>query len=314
MYQAGTNGRPVKQSYTLTGSATIGPPKGKNQRKGTEPASRTPPPRTRPTSHPPQPGKTRTRHQGNSAPGDAAQRKRGEGTQRGRQGNTTPPTDPSQEWRGTTPRPHSQGGRGATTHKPHTHTEPPTQAQRGEDRHQNAPPTRRRHNRAHTTHTTTAATNTSPTNTHNTQKRERCPHHKHTQHRKIQRTQRPPPRRGAGPPEPPLGRKGRPTSSAAHHALSQEWRDPHPATPNDQRGPSPHPEPKTATPTPAAPPTTNQSERHLQHPSQQKHPGPTATPAATAPSTAPATPSPTPTSSATPPPSATPATQQVLTK
>ena len=52
LYGAGTNGRPVQQSYTLTGSASIGPPKGKHQGQGPEPASRTPPHPPNPTAEP----------------------------------------------------------------------------------------------------------------------------------------------------------------------------------------------------------------------------------------------------------------------
>ena len=180
LYRAGTNGRPVQRSYTLTGSASIGPPKGKHQGKGPEPASRTAPPP--PTHHS---RKGRARHQGNTAPSNAAKRKRGEGTQRGRRGDTPPPTDPGQGWQGTTPRPRSRGGRGATTHSPRTHTEPPNRAQKGENRHPNAPPTHRTHAHACTQHTPLqppptrapqthgthqSASTARTTNTHNTRK------------------------------------------------------------------------------------------------------------------------------------------------
>ena len=50
LYGAGTNGRPVQQRYTLTGSACIGPPKGKHRKMGPEPASSTPPPHPGPGS------------------------------------------------------------------------------------------------------------------------------------------------------------------------------------------------------------------------------------------------------------------------
>ena len=55
LYGAGTNGRPVQQRYTLTGSASIGPPKGKLRGRQPEPASGDPPPtpphRTTPHTH-----------------------------------------------------------------------------------------------------------------------------------------------------------------------------------------------------------------------------------------------------------------------
>ena len=49
LYRAGTNGRPVQQSYTLTGSASTGPPKGNT--RGRDLSQRQGPP------PPPQPGR-----------------------------------------------------------------------------------------------------------------------------------------------------------------------------------------------------------------------------------------------------------------
>ena len=238
LYRAGTNGRPVQQSYTLTGSASIGPPKGKHQGKGPEPTTRTPPP---PTTA----GKARARHQGNTAPSDAEKRQRGEGTQRGRRGDT-PATDPSQGGRGTTqPRPE----RGHDTQPPHPHrTAKPSPERRGQapKRTTNTPHTRPR---MHTTHTTTTATDTSPTNAQHTPKRKHRPHHKRTQHTKTQRTrtQQHPAGGAAGTQETLLGHKGGPSKPSA-----RSGERPHPATPNQPR---PNPGQGTTTPTSALPRT-----------------------------------------------------------
>ena len=151
---------------------------------GLEPASSPPPPN--PHCRP-----TKARVVPEQTPGEQHARQRSqreEGGEHARgQGNAPPSPDPSQEWRGTTPRPLSQNWRGTTTHNPHTNTKPPTQGRRGEAGQPNAPPTHHTRTRAHTTHTTTtttAATNTSTTITQSTQKREHRPQHKHTQHRK----------------------------------------------------------------------------------------------------------------------------------
>ena len=160
LYRAGTNGGPVQQSYTLTGSASIGPPKGKHQGKGPEPKTRTPP-------QPPQPG--RPGHGTRGTPPQATrQRDRGGRARKGGGGGTHHQQTAARGGRGTTPRPHSRDGRGATTHSPHTHTEPPNGAQKGEDRHPNSPPTHRTHTRACTQHTQPQLPPTRAPQTHTT--------------------------------------------------------------------------------------------------------------------------------------------------
>ena len=176
----------------------MGPSKGKHQ--GKDPSQRQgPPPPTQPHHTP-----TTARVVPDKTPGEQharqrSQQKEGGEHATGRQGKAPPPPDPSQEWRGTTAKPLSQDRGGTTSHNPHTHTKPPTQAQRGEGRHPNAPLTRHTRTRAHATHTTTAATNTSATNTHNTHRREHRPYQKRTQHRKPQRSQQTSARRGEEP-------------------------------------------------------------------------------------------------------------------
>ena len=183
LYRASTNGRPVQQSYTLTGSASIGPPTGKHQGKGPEPTTRTPPP---PTTA----GKARARHQGNTAPSDAEKRQKEEGTQRGRRGDT-PPTDPSQGGRGTT---QPRRERGHDTQLPHPHrAAKPSPEWRGQapKRTTNTPHTRPR---MHTTHTPTTATDTSPIK-HTPHTKAQAPPTPQTQHTQTQKTktQQPPP-------------------------------------------------------------------------------------------------------------------------
>ena len=159
------------------------PPHWEKPGEGTRADDKDPPP---PTTA----GKARARHQGNTAPSDAEKRQKEEGTQRGRQGDT-PPTDPSQGGRGTT---QPRRERGHDTQHPHQ-TELPNQAQKGEDRHPNAPPTHRTTRPPH-------AHNTHPQNRPQHEPNKRTPHTKaqappapQTQHTQTQktRTQQPPP-------------------------------------------------------------------------------------------------------------------------
>ena len=183
LYRAGTNGRPLQQSYTLTGSASIGPPEGETPGEGTRADDKDPPP---PTTA----GKARARHQRNTASSDAEKRQREKGTQGGRRGDT-PPTDPSQGGRGTT---QPRRERGHDTQPPHPHrAAKPSPERRGQapKRTTNTPHTRPRMN---TPHTTTTATDTSPTNAHHTSKRKHRPHHKrNTRKPKEQEPSNPPP-------------------------------------------------------------------------------------------------------------------------
>ena len=211
---------------------SIAPPKGKHEGRGPEPASKTPPsvptqPHHTPTPAPVGPGK---------APGGQHPKRRGKekeagGHTKGLAGNHT--------------RAPQLAGKGPQHTAPRQHRDAKTSAEgRGQAP---KPTTNTPHTRlcAHTTHTATAATNTSPTNAHNTPKREHRPHRKRTQHRKTERTraQQLSARGSAGPPETPLGHKGRPTSST-HQALSQEWRAPTPS--NTQRPTTPKPTPRTS--------------------------------------------------------------------
>ena len=239
LYRAGTNGQPVQQDYTLTGSASIGPPKGKHQGEGPEPTTRTPP-------HSPQTG--RPRHGTRGTPPQAPRKRdRGGRSRKGGSGRTHHQRTPARGGG----KPHSRDGRGATTHSPHTHTEPPNEAQKGKDRHPNAPLTHCRNAHACTQHTPPQPRPTrapQPHTTHQSASTAR-PHHERTQHTKNQgtRTQQPPARGAAGPPGTPLGHKGGPTKPSA-----RSGERPHPATPNNPR---PNPGPGTTTPTPAPPPT-----------------------------------------------------------
>ena len=240
LYPAGTNGRPVQQSYTLTGSASIGPPKGKHQGKGPEPTTRTPP-------NPPQPGRPGHRTRG-TPPQATWKRDRGGRARKGGGGGTHHQQTPA---RGGGQQHSRDGGGGHDTQTPHPHraaNSSPESRGQAPKRTTNTPHTRPR---MHTTHTTTTATDTSPTNAHHTPKRKHRPHHKRTQHTKVQRrrNQQPLARGATGPQETPLGHKGGPTKPSA-----RSGERPHPATPNQPR---PNPGPETTTPTPAPPPTPN---------------------------------------------------------
>ena len=214
LYRASTNGRPVQQSYTLTGSASIGPPKGKHQGKGHEPTTRTPP-------HPPQPG--RPGHGTRGTPPQATRiRDRGGRARKGGGGGTHHQQIPA---RGSG-EPHSRDGRGATTHSPHTRAEPRNQARKGEDRHPNAPPTHRTQARACTEHT-----------------------HKRTPHTKAQAPPAPqthathenPKNKNPATPRQESCRAAKNTARTqrgTHQTLSQEWRA---ATPSNTQPTTPKP-------------------------------------------------------------------------
>ena len=183
LYRAGTNGRPVQQSYTLTGSASIGPPTGKHQGKGPEPTTRTPP-------HPPQPG--RPGHGTRGTPPQATRKRdRRRRAHKGSGGGTHHQQTPARGGRGTT---QPRRERGHDTQPPHPHrAAKPSPERRGQapKRTTNTPHTRPR---MHTTHIPTTATDTSPTNAHHTPKRKRRPHHKrNTRKPKKQEPSNPPP-------------------------------------------------------------------------------------------------------------------------
>ena len=236
LYRASTNGRPVKQSYTLTGSASIGPPTGKHQGKGPEPATRTPP-------HPPQPG--RPGNDTRETPPQATRKRDRRGRARKRDGRGTHHQQTPARGAG---EPHSRDGRGATPHSPHTKQGPqttPRKARTGSQTHHK-----------HTAHTLEHAPNTHPHNRHQHEPHKRTPHTKtqappapQTQHTQTQttRTQQPPPPGGLQGRQKPLGHKGGPTKPAA-----RSGERPHPVTPER---PHPTPGPGTTTPTPAPPPT-----------------------------------------------------------
>ena len=276
LYLAGTNGRPVQQSYTLTGSASIGPPKGKHQGKGPEPTTRTPP-------HPPQPG--RPGHGTRGTPPQATRKRdRGRRARKGGGGGTHHQQTPARGGG----EPHSRDGRGATTHSPHTHTEPPNQAQKGEDRHPNSPPTHRTHARVCTQHTPPQPPPTRAPQTHTT-------HQSTSTARTTNATHANPKNKNPATRRQGSCRAARNTARTqrwTQRALGQEWRaantKQHPtnnAKTQDQALRHPHQH------------RHQHPNRTPQHPHQQKHPEPTETPSATpgtpAPSTTPKTPSPT---------------------
>ena len=144
LYRAGTNGRPVQQSYTLTGSATRAddkdPPPTDHSREG--------------------PGK---------APGEHRPKRRRKETEGGGHakgaagGHTTNRPQPGGAGNHT-----AETGEGPRHTAPNTHTEPPNQAQKGEDRHPNAPPTHCTHARACTQHTLPQPPPTRAPQTHTT--------------------------------------------------------------------------------------------------------------------------------------------------
>ena len=161
------------------------PPHGETPGEGTQAGDKDPPP---PTTA----GKARARHQRNTAPSDTEKRQKGEGTQRGRQGDT-PPTDPSQGGRGTT-QPRRGGGARHSAPTPNRAAKPcPERRGQAPKRTTNTPHTRPS---VHTTHTPTTATDTSPTNAHHTPKRKHRPHHTRNTHKPKQQEPSNPPRQG----------------------------------------------------------------------------------------------------------------------
>ena len=184
LYRASTNGRPVQQSYTLTGTASIGPPTGKHQGKGPEPATRTPP-------HPPQPGRpghdTRETLPQATRKRDRRRRAR-KGDNKGTHHQQTPARG------GGEPHSRDRGGARHTAPTPNRAAKPRPERRGQAPKHTtNTPHTRPS---VHTTHTLTTATDTSPTNAHHTPKRRRRPHHTRNTHKPKQQEPSNPPRQG----------------------------------------------------------------------------------------------------------------------
>ena len=127
LYRAGTNGRPVQQSYTLTGSASIGFPKGKHQGKGPEPALKTLPPP--PTHHSREgPGKAPGEHR----PKRRGKEKEGEGHAKGAAGRHTTTNRPQPGEAGNhtrTPQQKRERGRDTQPPQPHRAAKPSPERQ-----------------------------------------------------------------------------------------------------------------------------------------------------------------------------------------
>ena len=80
LYGAGTNGRPVLQSYTLTGSTCIGPPVGKLPEGGTRASvGRPAPPQPCLATNPPTTGLKQGAHLGGKTGGKGTRKGRGGG-------------------------------------------------------------------------------------------------------------------------------------------------------------------------------------------------------------------------------------------
>ena len=157
LYGTGTIGRPVHQSYVLTGSASEGSPRGNT--RGWDPSQR----QGHPAPHPASPHTHHSMVVPDTAPEEQHPRQRSQekewgGHAKGAAGEHTTTTRPQ------------PGVAGNHIHSPHTHTEPPTQAQRGEGRHPNAPPTHQTHTLARTQHTPPRLPPTQAPQTHTTHK------------------------------------------------------------------------------------------------------------------------------------------------
>ena len=223
MYRTGRNGRPVQQSYTLLGSASISPQKGKHEGKGPEPTTRTPP-------HPPQPGRP------------------GHGT-RG-----TPPQATPQETEGGG---HAKGVAGGhTTNRPQPGGAVNHTAETGEGPRHTAPtPTQSRQTKpekartgTQTHHQHSAHTPAHPHNTHQHNRRRHEPH-KRTPDTKAQTPPAPqthpthenPKNKNPATPRQGSCRAARNTARTqrwTHQALSQDWRA---ATPSNTQPTTPKP-------------------------------------------------------------------------
>ena len=180
-------------------------------------------------SHPPHPG--RPGHSTRGTPPQATRKRdRGRRARKGGGGGTNHQQTPARGGG----EPHSRDGRGAKTHSPHTHTELPNQAQKGEDRHPNAPPTHRTHARACTQHTPPQPPPTRAPQTHTT-------HQSASTARTTNATHANPKNKNPATPRQGSCRAARNTASTqrwTHQALSQEWRA---ATPSNTQPTTPKP-------------------------------------------------------------------------
>ena len=173
LYGACTNGPPVHQSYTLTGSASIGPSKGKNQGMRPEPALSPPPPpkRNPPHTHysPGSPGAD-TRGAARKA---TQQRGRGGRARKGT-GERTTTTGPKPGVAGNhTQAPQPGLARDCNTQPPHPH------------RAASPSPERRGQATKHTTNTPHTHPRTHNTHHHHHHSRHQHKRHKHTKHMKA---------------------------------------------------------------------------------------------------------------------------------
>ena len=162
LYGAGTNGRPLQQSFTLTGSASIGPCKGKHQGMGPKP-----PPHTQPHRSPGSPragirGAARKAKEPKGRGG--RERPRGHGITTGAQpgvaGNQTQAPQPGQ-------------ARDHNTQSPHPHKATNTSPERRGQATKHTKDTSHTHPRTHNTHH------------HHEHGRHQHRCHKHTKHMKA---------------------------------------------------------------------------------------------------------------------------------
>ena len=199
------------------------PPQGETPGEGTRADDKDPPP------HPPQP--ERPGHGTRGTPPQAT-RKRDRG-RRARKGGGRGTHHQQTPARGGG-EPHSRDGRGATTHSPHTHTEPPNQAQKGEDRHSNAPPTHRTHACACTQHTPPQPPPTRAPQTHTTHQGASTARTTNATHANPKNKNPATPRQGSCR----APRNTARTQRWTHQALSHEWRA---ATPSNTQPTTPNP-------------------------------------------------------------------------